>query len=171
MYYLSILLKRYVRHILLFVFLFFFSVCVFAEEPSNKIELSQGVYRIEGTCKSMMWNLIDVTNTCRNFAGIITDLPNRPKFFFFRTDGASWYFQGEGAPRYNADGSTATFPIVTLVDGSKKRAFDLPGECVINEKTQPTISCSIRSKKGYKLYKVIFSGKKPWIFSSDLLWK
>jgi hypothetical protein len=138
---------------------------VSAQSADGPLSLAQGVYHLEGRCVSMVANSKDDTSRCLGRASIVTKNPARPTFVFSRTDGL-WVFIASANPVYSNEGKTATFPISKLIDGATTpyRALELPGECVLNAASHPTLSCTIELQGGKNVH-AIFDGSGTWSFS------
>jgi hypothetical protein len=126
--------------------------------------LAQGVYHFEGRCISMVVGSQDETSHCLQL-WIVTDDPARPNFMFSRTAGA-WLFVTAADPVYSNERKTATFPISKLIDSSTSpyRTLELPGECVLNADSHPTLSCTVWLQSGKNVH-ATFDGNGNWSFS------
>ena len=137
----------------------------FAQSTAGPLQLAQGVYHLEGRCTSMVVGSKDETTHCVDRSSIVTDDPSRTTFVFSRTDGL-WVFVAAADPVYSNERRTATFQISRLIDSSTTpyRALYLPGECVLNADSHPTLSCTIPLQDG-KRVQATFDGSGTWSFS------
>lgn len=160
-------MENIVRLPLFFGLLYLLSACATNSSPSKQLSLDRGAYRIEGQCVSMTNRSQQEKEQCLGYVGIVAKDPDRPHFLFSRVDGGAWLFVVGAQPKYSNGGKTGQYPISSLLDSSSNRAFDLPGECVVNTDSYPTVSCSIWLKDGKKIREVIFNGSGTWMFSRE----
>ena len=137
---------------------------VAAQSTSGPLSLAQGTYRLEGRCIAMKDGTKDETAQCLGRSVIVAKDPARPTFVFVRTDGI-WAFVSAGDPVYSNGAKTATFPVSRLLVSAEKGLY-LPGECVLNADSHPTLRCTIWLKDG-KEVAATFDGDGAWSFSRD----
>lgn len=155
------------QNILLVVVSLLLSACAAQSTPSQKLMLSEGLYRLNGECISMMNHKVEEKDLCNKTMGISKKNSTQPEFLFTRQDGSAWVFKSSKSPKYYNNGDTGKYPVSLFLDTSEGRAYPLPGECIIDIAQEITVNCYIGFQKREKVKQVTFKGDGNWSFSKE----
>ena len=127
--------------------------------------LSQGTYKIYGTCAKMHRFEIDEVSKCQSWVAIDASDPEYPKLIFPHGTGA-WIFKAAEPNEASIMLPIAKYKITTVMDLDSKMEFKYDGECEV-DRSQPSVHCTMwkddeRKKVSWEAY---FVGNGTWVFS------